>query len=313
MRGVVVLLAVLLVVLAGLGLWVAGRDDGRAAGPGAQVVIFHETHTHGKLATFPRYVGLVNELSAGRERLFLGNGDDLSPSYDGARTDGRHVVDAFNASGLDADTFGFSELNFCDDWCGPAGDSVDRLKKVVAASDFDWVSANVREGDDVLAAQQGARRYVIEEVDGVRVGITGVLGTRFTDGQPPRTAYGPVRVLDPARALSAVVPEMREHGAEVVVVLSHMMHEDTLRVVDRVPGIDVALGTHLGDATLRPDIVGETIVAVAGPADMQALGELTLQIRDGRVAGHTFRRHVPQRDDEPDPEVEEVLARLGGR
>jgi hypothetical protein len=47
---------------------------------------------------------------------------------------------------------------------------------------------------------------------------------------------------------------MREHGAEVVVVLSHMMNEDTLRVVDRVPGIDVALGTHLGDATLRPDI-----------------------------------------------------------
>ena len=294
-RGVVVLL----VVLAGLGLWVAGRDGGRAAGVSGRVVIFHETHTHGKLATFPRYVGLVDELSAGREGLFLGNGDDLSTSYGGAYTGGRHVVEAFNASGLDADTFGFSELLF----------SVDRLKKVVAASDFDWVSANVREGDDVLAAQQGARRYVIEEVDGVRVGITGLLGTRFSFGQPPRTAFGPVRVLDPARALSAVVPEMREHGAEVVVVLSHMMHEDTLRVVDRVPGIDVALGTHLGDATLRPDIVGETIVAVAGPADMQALGELTLTLRDGRVASHAFRRHVMQGRDEADPEVEAVLAR----
>jgi hypothetical protein len=34
-------------------------------------------------------------------------------------------------------------------------------------------------------------------------------------------------------------------GAQVLVLLSHMEHEDdTLRVVRAVPGVDVALGTH---------------------------------------------------------------------
>ena len=293
---------VLLVALATLVVWAASRDGGRAAGGDDRVTIFHETHTHGKLARFPRYVGLRNALGERNESLFLGNGDDLSTAYGGVRTDGRHTIEAFNAAGLDADTFGFSEMEF----------SPDRLKELVAASRFAWVSANVREGGEVLAAEQGARRWIVEEINDVRVGITGVLGTRFSHGQPPLTAHGPsgeVQVLDPARALSGVVPEMREDGAEVVVVLSHMIHEDTLRVVDRVPGIDVALGTHLGLPTLRPDIVGDTIVAVAGPADMEALGELTLTVRDGRVASHAFRRHVAQDGDEADPQVEAVLAR----
>ena len=290
----------------------------REPADGAVVTIFHETHTHGDLAggmnsppnvTFAQYVGLRNALRAclpdPANSLFLGNGDDISPTLKGVRTDGQHTIDAFNAAGFDANTFGFSETEL-----------VAVLRERMAASRFTWVSANVREGDspdEVFAFAQGARPWIIKEVAGVRVGITGLRGVTFSTGQPPPPEEEGVRVVDEVKAMKQVLPQMHAAGAQIVVLLSHMIHGDTLRVVRSVEGIDVALGTHAGDATLPPDlqpeIVNGSIVAVAGPDDMQGLGQLDLMIRDGQIVDYAYKRHIPSATGPVDREVEAVLAR----
>jgi 2',3'-cyclic-nucleotide 2'-phosphodiesterase (5'-nucleotidase family) len=313
----------------------AGERDGGSGRPGTTrecppgssrepadgavvVTIFHETHTHGDLAgsmnsppnvTFAQYVGLRNALRAclpdPANSLFLGNGDDISPTLKGVRTDGQHTIDAFNAAGLDANTFGFSETEL-----------VAVLRERVAASRFTWVSANVREGDspdEVFAFAQGARPWIIKELAGVRVGITGLRGVTFSPGQPPPPEEEGVRVVDEVKAMKQVLQQMHAAGAQIVVLLSHMTHKDTLRVVRSVEGIDVALGTHAPDATLQPDlqpqIVNGSIVAVAGPYDMQGLGQLDLTIRDGQIVDYAYRRHIPSATGPVDREVEAVLAR----
>jgi len=259
--------------------------------------------------TFARYVGLRNALRSclpePANSLFLGNGDDISPTLEGVRTDGQHTIDAFNAAGFDANTFGFSETEL-----------VAVLRERVAASRFTWVSANVREGDspdEVFAFAQGARPWIIKDLAGVRVGITGLRGVTFSPGQPPPPEEEGVRVVDEVKAMKQVLQQMHAAGAQIVVLLSHMIHEDTLRVVRSVEGIDVALGTHLPDATLQPDlqpeIVNGSIVAVAGPYDMQGLGQLDLTIRDGQIVDYAFRRHIPSATGPVDREVEAVLAR----
>lgn len=297
----------------------------REPADGDVVTLFHETHTHGNLAgdpdlpqdhpqnvTFAQYVGLRNALRSclpePANSLFLGNGDDISPTLRGVRTDGQHTIDAFNAAGFDANTFGFSETEL--GWDGGVGVAV--LRERVAASRFTWVSANVREGDspdEVLAFAQGARPWIIKELAGVRVGITGLRGV-ISPGQPP---LGGVRVVDEVKAMKQVLQQMHAAGAQIVVLLSHMIHKDTLRVVRSVEGIDVALGTHVADATLPPDlqpeIVNGSIVAVAGPENLQGLGQLDLTIRDGQIVDYAFRRHIPSATGPVDREVEAVLAR----
>jgi 2',3'-cyclic-nucleotide 2'-phosphodiesterase (5'-nucleotidase family) len=290
------------------------------------VTLFHETHTHGELTgapdgrdgvTFDRYVGLRNALRACLKpgsSLFLGNGDDLSGALAGVATDGRHTIDAFDAAGVDADTFGFSEFTVRGETPDRFGASLARLRELVAASHFPWVSANVREVDDpdeVLAAAQGARPWIVRDVGGVRIGITGLLG-RFTHGWsvgPPPGGDGQVRVLEPARAIRQVLPQMRAAGAEVVVLLSHMIHEDTVRLVRHVRGIDVALGTHLGPPLPRPLRIGRSIVAVAGPSDMEALGRLDLTVRGGRIVDYAFTRHIPSPSGPIDRRVRAALAK----
>jgi 2',3'-cyclic-nucleotide 2'-phosphodiesterase/3'-nucleotidase len=308
----------------------------REPADGAVVTIFHETHTHGNLAggisrysegqapadlvTFARYVGLRNALRARlpdpANSLFLGNGDDISPTLNGVRTDGQHTIDAFNAAGVDANTFGFSEtIRAISPWSRRT-ELVAVLRERVAASRFTWVSANVRAGDspdEVFAFAQGARPWIIKDLAGVRVGITGLRGVTFSTGQPPPPEEEGVRVVDEVKAMKQVLPQMHAAGAQIVVLLSHMIHEDTLRVVRSVEGIDVALGTHAPDETLQPDlqaeIVNGSIVAVAGPMDMLALGQLDLTIRDGQIVDCAFRRHIPSATGPVDRKVEAVLAR----
>src|SRR6266542_2968767 len=131
---------------------VSGTSDG------VVVTLFHETHTHGNLAgtpnrplnvEFARFVGLRNELRSQLTEpdnsLFLGNGDDISPELNGVATRGRHTIDAFNAAGLDADTFGFNELHALSTDSPTSARDLAQLRRLVAVSRFSWVSANVRE------------------------------------------------------------------------------------------------------------------------------------------------------------------------
>jgi 2',3'-cyclic-nucleotide 2'-phosphodiesterase (5'-nucleotidase family) len=294
---------------------------------GRVVTLFHETHTHGNLAgtherehdvTFARYIGLMNALRAclanPESSLFVGNGDDVSRGLDGYRTDGRHTVDAFNAARLAADTFGFSEVAFGEHY-DSFEEGLDVLRELVAASDFAWVSANVRDRrnpEQPFAFEQGARRWVIEDVGGVHVGITGLLSSTFSgEGSPPLPAgiRSELRVLDPVRAMREVVPEMRAAGAEVVVVLSHMIHDDMVGVAREVDGIDVALGTHLGPPLSKPEVVNGTIVAIAGPDELQGLGQLDVVVRGARVVDFMFRRHVPAASGPVDRAVEAAVAK----
>jgi 2',3'-cyclic-nucleotide 2'-phosphodiesterase (5'-nucleotidase family) len=176
------------------------------------------------------------------------------------------------------------------------------------------VSANVREPDNpdkVFAFDQGARPWIIKDLGGVQVGITGLLGPRFSPDYPPvlpPNVRGQVRVLDSVEAMRTSVPAMRAAGAQIVVLLSHMIHEDTLQVVRAVNGIDVALGTHLGPPVDAQRVNG-TIVAVAGPDEMQALGQLDLVIRRGRIADFVWRRHIPSPSDPVERKIQAVVAK----
>lgn len=194
------------------------------------VTLFHETHTHGNLTTFAEYVGHLSALRAclpdSDNSLFLGNGDDISPGLGNVSTDGRHVIDAFDAAGLDVDTFGFNEIFFGEGYDPPEKGTA-QLRELVGDSRFSWVSANVREKADpsrVFAAEQGARRFTVEEVGGVRLAVTGLVSAEAAVVLGGAAQFG-VRVLDPVEAAREVVPEMRA-AADVVLLLSHLEEEE---------------------------------------------------------------------------------------
>lgn len=275
-----------------------------------RITFFFATHTHGELirpdrVTFAHYAGHVAALRRAlpdpSASLFLGNGDDTSQRLCGVRTGGRHVIDGFNASGLDANTFGFNEI--ADDI------AADELRGLVAASRFTWLSANVLEldGSDVFAKAQGARRWLVKDVGGVRVGLTGLIVPSPAQGMIPYSYGRTVKVIDPVDAMREVVPLMRRDGAQLIVVLSHMDIETMERVARDVDGIDAILGSHVWQPSAMKT-VGRTILA-DGHNNMQQIGQLDVLVRNGAVAAHAFSVHAVRLTSPVHAEVATALER----
>ena len=275
--------------------------------PSTSITIFHETHTHGQLVNpksgmrFERFVGLRDkvraELPSPGHSLTLGNGDDLEGFLNGKGTDGRHTVECFNAAGIDADTIGFNELDL----------APDVFRQRVSECRFPWVSANVRDagGGGAYGHAAGVRPWVIKEVGGVRVGLTGyiVSGARIN---PPMRAH--VVVVDAAGALREAAAQLRAAGAQLVVVLDHGSHDETVRIAESVEGIDLFVGTHVGPVLDQPRRVKESLISIAG-WDMERLGQLTLTVRDGRIVDHVYQFHVPSPAGPANAAVADALAR----
>ena len=268
-----------------------------------RLTIVHDTHFHGSLigqegVTLAHYSALAKRLRAENPNtLILGNGDDLAPSLMSAVFRGQHMIDGLNALGLDVDTIGNHEFDY-----GP-----DNLLEMVSASSFSWVTANVidRRTGDAFGSELGVRRFLIKEVGGVKVGLTGVAPAET----PTSTSVGPnVDVLEPATALAEVIPQMRAAGAQVTIVLSHLAWPDSESVAALVRGIDVIVGDHAGQALEQPRVIMGTIVSRRGD-ELKLLGQLDLMVQDERIVSWTYTEHKLTKEMPADEAITTVIDR----
>jgi 5'-nucleotidase/UDP-sugar diphosphatase len=301
-------LLVLALLLGGLGR-VAVPGAAQAEAP-IHITLLHDTHFHGEFEsasgrgadpaaplTLAHYVGLVQQLRAANPRtLFVGVGDDLAPSLYSALFQGAHMVAALNAAGLDANTFGNHEFDY-----GP-----DALRARLQESAFPWVSANVRDrrSGAVFAADLGVQPYLLRDLGGVVVGLTGLT----TADTPQLSSPGPdVEILDPLEAARAVVAQMRAAGAQIVVVLSHLAWPESERLASEVPGIDVIVGDHASTVLPQPRVINGTLVSRRGDG-FALLGQLDLEVRAGRITGWRYTAHPVRPDGPVDATVAQVIA-----
>ena len=297
-RGFGVRLGWLLAAMALAALLSAGRPA--AAQSVTEITLLNDTHLHGYLTgandvTYANVAGVIKGRRAQlANSLYLGGGDDLGASPMSSFFKGAQMVEAFNAAGLDANTFGNHEFDY-----GP-----DNLVEQVRASRFPWVSANVRDKrtGEVFAAEAGAKPFIIKDVGGVAVGVTGAAWSFSL-----ATNAGPdVEVVPAASALPAVVAQMRASGAQLVVVLVHMPTAEAEGLATAVNGIDVILGDHDDSPLAEPKLLGSTIIARRG-ADYKPFAELTLRLEAGRLAGFTYRTHEITKDSPADAAVAGIL------
>ncbi|NVJ07294.1 bifunctional metallophosphatase/5'-nucleotidase [Myxococcus sp. AM001] len=209
--------------------------------------------------------------------LTVMGGDTLSPSVeslvevDGKALKGRHMVDAWNAFGLDYAVLGNHEFDF--------GDDV--LRERIRESRFTWLGANVRDATSG-GLFAGVRASAVRELGGIQLGLFGVVlqETKGTTKAGKDTLFG-----DVCEAAQGAVAKLREAGAQVVVALTHLT-ADQDRALARCVKVDAVLGGHDHEA-LEDRSTGTPIFKVA--ADAVDLGQLTLDV-DVDAATATVRQ-----------------------
>jgi 5'-nucleotidase len=192
--------------------------------------------------------------------LFMMAGDTISPSVESITYKGAQMIEAWNAIGLDYATFGNHEFDF-----GP-----DVLQERIKESKFSWIAANVI---DTRTGQPfgDAKRYVVREFGGVKVGLFGLVlpETKITSKPGANVEFR--NSCDTAKE---VVSELHGQGVKVVIALTHLsMRED--KEVARCSGVNVIIGGH--EHTLLESHAGSAPIFKM-TSDARELGQIDLNI-----------------------------------
>jgi len=244
-----------------------------------------------------RLAGALREL-ADDGTVVAGSGDNTSPGVLPLVTEGMQAVDFFEAAGTDVETFGNHDFDY----------GIEATRRVVAASPQTWVSANVRDDGERFAADEGVVPWFVIERAGTRVGVTGVTDPKTPSINPNA---GTVTFENPIEAVREAAAELRDAGAEYVVVLSHLGNGDQELAVET--DVDVVLGGHVhtelqerieGTLLTRPGVNGEVVYEVE-------LGDDPAVTRH-RVADFGVNESVAGalRERESDAALDEVVAHV---
>ncbi len=248
---------------------------------------------HGHVGALPEIAGRVMALRGRGPVVVVDAGDSMEGTFESDQSQGRAVIEALGALGLDAAVAGNHDFDY-----GP-----EVLRRRAAEASFWFVLSNV----DLVATgrsidwQHMAERRILRPVGGPVIGVFGLMGEETPFICLPRNV-APFKFRSAAAAAVAEATALRSEGAEMVVALAHIggrcagsggdpsdlsgcdMKSDLFELVQALPPgtLDAVVGGHTHEILARR--VNGVAVVQAG-ANGQALAWLTI-CQGGRVEIH---------------------------
>jgi len=228
--------------------------------------------------------------------LLLDAGDWGQGSYESKLTLGKTMIDVMNNLEYDAAEVGNHEF----DWGRAA------LSGMIRNAEFPIVGANIMEKGQLM---DGLKPYTLEEVNGLKVGVIGVISEETAGATDPETIDG-LTFESTSKTVKTYIPELKEKGADLIIVLSHQGDRADEKLARAVSGIDVIVGGHSHTEIPEPRLVNNTIIVQSGTGGA-FVGDLTIDVDRETKKVSTYRnRLLPVNNKEltPDPAIEKIIA-----
>ncbi|MEG3641406.1 thiosulfohydrolase SoxB [Magnetococcus sp. PR-3] len=209
--------------------------------------------------------------------ILLDSGDTWQGSYSSLMTKGGDMIEAANLLGVEGMT---------PHWEFTYGD--EQVMANIEKLNFPFLAHNVvdTEWEEGVFAP-----YHMYEKAGTKVAVIGQ-AFPYSPIANPRRMFPKWSMGIQESAVQERVNEVREEGAQVVVLLSHNGMDVDLKLASRVTGIDVILGGHTHDAIPKPSEVknpeGVTLVCNSG-SNGKYLSRMDLDVADGKLKGWNYR------------------------
>ena len=277
--------------------------EGTSLPPGSgRITLLHTNDTHSRIEPFGPGNGPISGLGGMARRatlvkqlrqqlgpvLLLDAGDTFQGTPYFNRFKGRLDYQLMRMVGYDAGTLGNHDF---DNGVGMLVEAMEAMEQLQHANPpFSFVNCNFDcKGAPALAKR--VRPYLVRELAGLRIGITGV-GVAFAGLVAPKNHEG-ITWRDPYESLRPVVKRLRDvEKVDLVVVLSHLGHNlngtapDDLHLPGQVAGIDAVIGGHshtfLDKPVRLPQAKGETLLFQVGFGGVN-LGRMDFALARGEV------------------------------
>jgi Cytochrome c554 and c-prime len=197
---------------------------------------------------------------------------------------------AYNAMGYTAFTPGELDLAL----------GLDELMKMSQQAKFPFLAANLihtRSKEPVF------KPYVIEEIQGMKVGLFGLISNRFSPTAPGDGEK--FQITDPLEAAKKMVGALRRE-CRVIIALAHMEADEQKTLAETVDGIHFLINGHLTKAHSDPVLVKRSQIFLAGSRG-EYFGQVDLFKKMGRLFSQY--RVIPMKPDyQEKPDVQAWVA-----
>lgn len=128
--------------------------------------------------------------------------------------------------------------------------------------------------------------YSLIDVDNQKIAVIGVCAN-IIDKTMPKIFKQGIYVTDATQEIGNYVKEVKELGANLVILLSHNGYPQDIELLKNTTGIDVCLSSHTHNRLYEPVRVNDTIVIQCG-CHGSFVGHLKLSISDNKIKHHEY-------------------------
>ena len=153
---------------------------------------------------------------------------------------------------------------------------VDVLRKLAKQAKFPFVSSNIV---DATTSKPVFEPRVVLDKAGVKIGVIGLVRKGFP-GEDRIAKDNGIRILPPVEAARAQVEALRKKGVGVIIALAQLTQDEMADLAEKVPDIDVILGSDTQQLLQFPRQVGHTFLTDVLNKG-KYLGVLTLLVHKG--------------------------------
>lgn len=299
----------------------ATENTAETSDPIRSLTILYTNDEHGWMEGMDQGEGAANLINRWRDVegyepdgpfLILSGGDMWTGPAISTWFDGQSMAQVMNEMGYTAAAVGNHEFDF----------GLDSLTARAEESTFPFLSANIRYRDNGRTPTElGIEPYTIIEANGIQVGIIGLTTT-----STPYTT-NPVNVsqfdfIDYETALREVVPQIKEAGAELVLVPGHVCQDELIDLAQAIPDLGVHMlgGGHCNE--LFADEVNDIVILEGGyhltsyarvtfefdtATDTVLSSDFGINFNAGSTADPQVDEVVMRWRDEADAELEQVI------
>lgn len=199
--------------------------------------------------------------------MVLFSGDAFNPSLTSTVTQGKHMVPALNAVGIDVACYGNHDFDF----------GIGELVTLASETNFPWLLSNALDKETGEPLGQGGISKMVDW-HGRKIGFLGLIEQEWLvtlhTVEPEGVLYE--HFVPCGRRIAG---ELREAGAELVIALTHMRVPNDELLADEVEEIDLILGGHDHHYDVKPVGKFGTYVLKSG-TDFRDITEVQLRFRD---------------------------------
>ncbi|MDD6209594.1 MAG: bifunctional UDP-sugar hydrolase/5'-nucleotidase [Bacteroidales bacterium] len=199
-----------------------------------QLTILAINDIHGNIEALPRLTALAEQCRQEHDNMLLLSAGDLfigNAYVDDYPAKGFPIIDMMNVAGFDLSTLGNHEFDF----------GRDTLVQRMREAEFPFLCANVTGFD---STQIAPLPYKIFRMNGLTIGIIGLIITGKTSGIPPTSAKN-IRGLtfsDPIE--TALSYKWLRDSCDLFIALTHIGIDNDIKLAKKMPELDWIIGGH---------------------------------------------------------------------